>query len=251
LEESLDVQWAHAMAPNAKIVLVEAASNSLTDLLIAEDVASQMVNAAGGGEVSNSWGASEFSGETGYDSHFVKANVVFFASSGDSPGTSWPGVSPDVVSAGGTTVRRNPSSGSYLSEYPWDSAGGGRSSLEGRPSYQSGISTIVGSARGVPDLSFDSNPITGVWVRDTNGGGWYIVGGTSVASPSLAGIINSAGSFHTSTNDELTMIYGNIAITTDFRDITTGYCGPYAGYSGVKGWDFCTGVGVVKGKVGK
>jgi subtilase family serine protease len=156
-----------------------------------------------------------------------------------------------VVSAGGTTVRRNPSSGSYLSEYPWDSAGGGRSSLEARPSYQSGISTIVGSARGVPDLSFDSNPITGVWVRDTNGGGWYIVGGTSVASPSLAGIINSAGSFHASTIDELTTIYGNIAITTDFRDITTGYCGPYAGYSGVKGWDFCTGAGVVKGKVGK
>lgn len=251
LEESLDVQWAHAMAPNAKIVLVEAASNSLTDLLIAEDMASKMVNAAGGGEVSNSWGASEFSGETAYDSHFVKANVVFFASSGDGPGTIWPGASPKVVSAGGTTVRRNPSTGNYKSEYPWDAAGGGLSSHEARPSYQSGISTIVGSARGVPDLSFDSNPITGVWVLDTDGGGWYIVGGTSVASPSLAGIINSAGSFAASTNAELTTIYGNIAVITDFRDIATGYCGPYAGYSGVKGWDFCTGVGVTKGKVGK
>jgi len=251
LEESLDVQWAHAMAPNAQIVLVEAASNSFTDLLIAEDVASTMVNAAGGGEVSNSWGAGEFAAENTYDSHFVKANVVFFASSGDSPGTIWPGTSPNVVSAGGTTVRRNPSTGKYLSEYPWDLAGGGISFYEARPSYQNGISTIVGNFRGVPDMSFDSNPITGVWVYISGQGGWWIVGGTSLASPSLAGIINSAGSFAASTNAELTTIYANIAKTADFRDITTGYCGPYAGYSGVKGWDFCTGVGVDKGKLGK
>jgi len=77
------------------------------------------------------------------------------------------------------------------------------------------------------------------------------VGGTSVASPSLAGIINSAGSFATSTNAELSTIYGNMAVVADFRDITTDYCGPYAGYSAVKGWDFCTGVGVDKGKTGK
>ena len=76
-EESLDVQWAHAMAPSAKIVLVEVASNSFADLMKAEDVASQMVAAAGGGEVSNSWGGSEFSGETSYDSHFVKAGGGF------------------------------------------------------------------------------------------------------------------------------------------------------------------------------
>ena len=251
IEESLDVQWSHAMAPDAKIVLVEAASNNNSDLLAAEDVASKMVNAAGGGEVSNSWGGSEFSGETSYDSHFVKANVVFFASSGDSPGTIWPGTSPNVVSAGGTTVRRNPSTGAYMSEYPWDSAGGGVSSVEARPSYQSGIASIVGTGRGVPDLSFDSNPITGVWVLVSDQGGWYVVGGTSVASPSLAGIINSAGSFETSSNAELTTIYGNLGVATDLRDITVGYCGPYAGYSGVKGWDPCTGVGVDKGKKGK
>ena len=251
IEESLDVQWSHAMAPDAKIVLVEAASSNLSDLLAAEDVASEMVNAAGGGEVSNSWGASEFSGETGDDSHFVKAGVVFFASAGDSPGTIWPGSSPNVVSAGGTTVRRDPSTAEYLSEYPWDQAGGGMSSLEPRPSYQSGIASIVGNARGVPDLSFDSNPVTGVWVLVSDQGGWYTVGGTSVASPSLAGIVNSAGSFETSTNAELTTIYGNLGVAANLRDITTGYCGPHAGYSAVKGWDPCTGVGVDKGKIGK
>jgi kumamolisin len=251
IEESLDIQWAHAMAPSAQIVLVEAASSSLTDLLAAEDVASKMVNAAGGGEVSNSWGADEFSSETAYDSHFVKTGVVFFASSGDSPGTSWPGTSPNVVSAGGTTVRRNPSTAMYMSEFPWDEAGGGLSAYEARPSYQSGISAIVGNVRGIPDLAFDSNPITGVWVLVSGQGGWYIVGGTSVASPSLAGIINLSGGFATSTNAELATMYGNLGVAADFRDITAGFCGPYAGYTGVKGWDFCTGLGVDKAKKGK
>ncbi len=251
MEESLDVQWAHAMAPHAKIVLVEAASSSFADLMTAEDVASQMVSAAGGGEVSNSWGGTEFYGENTYDSHFIKTGVVFLASAGDSPGTGWPGTSPNVVSAGGTTVRRNPANANFLSEAPWDSAGGGVSALETRPSYQSKISTVVGGYRGVPDLSFDSNPMTGVWIYDSNLGGWNIVGGTSVASPALAGIINAAGKFYTSSNQELTTIYTNLAVAADFKDITSGWCGPYEGYSAATGWDFCTGVGSVNGLNGK
>ncbi len=250
-EESLDVQWAHAMAPAARIVLVEAASASFADLMTAEDVASRMVNEAGGGEVSNSWGGSEFQGETSYDSHFVKTGVVFLASAGDSPGTNWPGTSPNVVSAGGTTVRRNPTSGAYVAEVPWDSAGGGVSAVEARPSYQSGISTTVGTRRGVPDLSFDSNPTTGVWVYDSYEGGWNIVGGTSVASPALAGILNLAGSFYSSSNVELTAIYSRAGSMPSFTDISSGYCGPYAGYSAGSGWDLCTGVGVTKGLTGK
>ena len=251
MEESLDVQWAHAMAPGAKIVLVEAASSYFSDLMVAEDVAGNMVTAAGGGEVTNSWGGGEFPGETSYDSHFLKANVVYFASAGDGPGTIWPSTSPNVVSTGGTTVRRNAATGAFLSEYPWDSTGGGVSHYEPRPSYQGAISSQVGNFRGTPDLSFDANPNTGVWVFDSNIGGWLVVGGTSVSSPALAGIINSAGTFRASTNAELTTIYGNRANTADFRDITTGFCGPYGGYSGAAGWDMCTGVGVVAGKAGK
>lgn len=250
-EESLDVQWAHAMAPQAQIVLVEAASSAFSDLMAAEDVASKMVNAAGGGEVSNSWGSGEFSSETSYESHFQKAGVVFVASAGDYPGTSWPSVSPNVVAAGGTTVRRNPATGNVLAEAAWDSAGGGVSLFEARPSYQTKIASSVGNYRGVPDLSFDSNPETGVWVYDSNAGGWNIVGGTSVASPAVAGIINLAGSFYTSTNAELTAIYGKLGTAADFTDISSGYCGPYEGYAAVAGWDPCTGVGSDKGKVGK
>lgn len=250
-EESLDVQWAHAMAPHASIVLVEAASNSFADLLAAEDIASELVRAAGGGEVSNSWASSEFYDETKYDSHFTKTGVVYVASAGDWPGTGWPSTSPNVVAAGGTTVRRNPSTGNFIAEVSWDDAGGGISQVEPRPSYQSGIARFVGSYRGVPDLSFDSNPVTGVWVYDTNANGWNIVGGTSVASPSLAGILNLAGSFHISSNAELTTIYGNRALAVDFNDITSGYCGPNAGYSAASGWDFCSGVGSNKSLKGK
>jgi subtilase family serine protease len=251
IEASLDIEWAHAMAPKAKIILVEAASNSFADLLFAEDVASQLVAAAGGGEVSNSWGGSEFSAETSYDSSFSTPTVVYFAASGDDPGTIWPGASPNVVSAGGMTVRRDPATGKYIENVPWDLAGGGPSAYETRPTYQNSIASIVGTSRGVPDLAFDSNPVTGVWVLDSNQGGWYIVGGTSVAAPALAGIVNSAGNFYSSSAAELSVIYANLGNNKSFRDGRYGYCGPYGGYLANPGWDFCTGVGVPNGILGK
>lgn len=262
LEESLDIEWAHAMAPSAKIILVEAASDSFSSLLAAETVAANLVAAAGGGEVSNSWGGGEFPSETSFDSTFIKSGVVFFASTGDSPGTQWPGVSPNVVAAGGTTISRNPSTLAFITERPWVETGGGRSLFEPIPTFQTSIAGIVGNARGVPDLSFDADPDTGAWVFDsfplqgsTSGccgvRGWWIVGGTSLSAPSLAGIVNSAGHFATSSDGELTTIYSNLGNTADFHDITIDYCGPFAGLTGKAGWDFCTGVGSVHGKIGK
>ncbi|MGA9530141.1 MAG: S53 family peptidase [Terriglobales bacterium] len=248
LEESLDIEWSHAMAPSAKLYLVEAASNSNSDLFTAVQKATSLVAAAGGGEVSMSWGGSEFSGENSYDSYFSNTNVVYFASSGDSPGTIYPSASPDVVAAGGTTIRRDPNTGAFKAEVAWVDGGGGPSEYEARPSYQSSISSIVGSNRGIPDMAAVADPNTGVWVYDSGNGGWWIVGGTSVASPTLAGIVNRAGSFAASTNSELTDVYGHMA---DFKDTTYGFCGPYMGYSAVKGWDFCTGVGSPKAYAGK
>jgi len=82
-EAALDIEWAHAMAPNAKIILVEAANNSFANLFRAVDVATSQVTTGGGkGEVSMSWGA-EFSTESSYDGHFQNNNVVYFAASGD------------------------------------------------------------------------------------------------------------------------------------------------------------------------
>jgi len=111
-------------------------------------------------------------------------------------------------------------------------------------------------------VSFDADPNTGAWVFDSTpvGGstsgccgvrGWWIVGGTSLSSPALAGVVNSAGHFATSSDGELTTIYSNVGNPADFRDIAIDYCGPFAGLSGRTGWDFCTGAGSVQGKAGK
>jgi len=283
VEESLDIEWAHAMAPSAKIYLVEACSNFETDLQQAVLVANNLVQcgateinsttgvlgacpggSAGKGEISMSWGGGEFVGENASDkcatlddSCFVTPGVVYFASSGDSPGVEYTSASPNVVAAGGTSVRRNAITGNFEAEAAWVFTGGGQSAKEARPSYQASISATVGAFRGVPDLSFDADPYTGVWVYDTfpvlgfEYYEWLVVGGTSVASPSLAGIVNRAGAFAASSNAELTTIYANKAVATDITDITNGFCGFYMGFTVGAGWDFCTGVGVDKGYTGK
>lgn len=150
-------------------------------------------------------------------------------------------------------MRRNPSNGNLINEIAWSEGGGGESPYEATPSYQTSLGY---SARVVPDVSFDANPITGVWVWDSftflvddTSNGWWIVGGTSVASPNLAGIVNRAGSFTASSKAELTKLYTDPA--ADFRDITYGACGFYQGYLAVAGWDPCTGKGTPLGYAGK
>jgi len=248
-EESLDIEWAHAMAPNAQIVLMEASSASNSALYQAVQKANSYIAAHGGkGEVSMSWGGSETRTETSSDSNFKQTGVVYFASSGDSPGVIYPSSSPFVVSAGGTQVNRN-SGGSYTNQTAWSDGGGGDSRYEPRPSFQSSVQSIVGSFRGTPDLSFDASGGSPVAVYNSNCyGGWLEVYGTSVASPSLAGIINSAGQFKTSSNAEDTLIYSNMGFSSYFTDVTSGSCGTH---SAASGWDFCTGVGVDQGLVGK
>jgi kumamolisin len=252
-EAALDIEWAHAMSPNAKIVLVEAASNSFANLFAAVDVATSQVLASGGrGEVSMSWGGSEFSSEASNDSHFQNDDVVYFASSGDTGGANiYPSVSPSVVSAGGTSVNHN-SSGTFVSETGWSGSGGGPSKYEPKPTYQSGIAGTDATQRSAPDFSFDSDPNTGVSVYDSTScqglSGWLVFGGTSVASPSLAGIVNLAGHFYINSTAELSTIYGNYTNTSDFRDIVSGSAGSF---SCKAGYDFVTGVGSDQGTSGK
>jgi len=253
VEESLDIEWAYAMAPEATLYLVEAQSNYNNDLFCAVTTASNLVKAAGGGEVSMSWGEGEWLGETTIDPLFTTPSVVYFAAAGDSPGVIYPSASPNVVSAGGTSLDTNPITGNFILETVWQDAGSGPSAYESRPTYQNGIRSIVGSQRGTPDLAADANPNTGVWVLDNfvapDYGStycgvtpcWLVVGGTSVATPMWAGIVNAAGSFSASTNAELSMLYRDK--NNDFTDITLGSCGPYIGYFALPGWDFCSGLG--------
>ena len=241
---------AHAMAPNATLYLVLAPSSSFSDLFAAVNKASTLVAAAGGGEVSMSWGGSEFIGETSYDAYFTTPNIVYIASAGDTAGTEYPSVSPNVIGVGGTTISRNGSTGNFVSESAWSDTGGGVSLYEAIPSYQNTLSSILGTQRGSPDVALTANPNSGVWVYFGGNAvygavaGWYIFGGTSAAAPLLAGIINAAGNFAASSAVELgTQIYPNIGNGVDFYDITTGSCGYYMGDIAGVGWDFCTGVG--------
>jgi len=157
-------------------------------------------------------------------------------------------VSPNVISVGGTTVNRV--AGSFVNETCWTSSGGGISAYEPLPSYQSNPVTgylywnITTNFRNTPDLSAVADPTTGVAVYASLSPsclGWCIVGGTDAATPILAGIVNSGGTFYGSTNTELTRVYGEYmtstgGYTTYFNDITSGP-------PSVPGWDLCTGIG--------
>ena len=252
-EADLDIEWAHAIAPSAKIVLVEAASNNSTDLARAVNVASSLVSPAGRGfgEVSMSWGFSEYSAETSLDANFHQPGVVYVAASGDVGGQrSYPATSPYVVAAGGTTLTFN-LAGQFVSESAWIDGGGGPSTYELRPHFQDSAVNQVGSRRGTPDLAFDADPQSGVAVYDSTacGGlsGWLVMGGTSLSSPALAGVLNLAGHFYATSDLELGSIYSHLG-SADFRDITLGRAGAF---SAAKGWDFATGVGSGLGLGGK
>lgn len=252
LEEALDVQYAHAMAPNAKIIVASFTDDPLADG--AEDgAANYIVGHYGAGEVSNSWTYSGGEGwcgsgncELSYDYYFQVNGIVFFASAGDSgAGPAYPSVSPNVVSAGGTAIIRD-ANGNFTGENCWWGSGGGVSQYEHSPSYQWIASGRTGPFRGMPDLASESDPNDGVDVYSSSYcGGWCIVGGTSVASPTLAGIVNQSGSFHTSTAAELTQAYNEYGVSTGggyFNDVTIGS----NGYTANIGWDMCTGIGSVR-----
>jgi kumamolisin len=256
LEEALDIEMAHAMAPGATVILVEADSNSYKDLLAAEAVAAKMVTAAGGGEVSNSWSGSEGKSEKSKEKDFVSDNVVFLASAGDSSGIGQPAALQNVIAVGGTLINRD-SKYNYINQTAWSSTGGGSSAYIKTPKYQKPVKDIVGATRGTPDISLVASPSTGVWMYDTtpyNGSvrDWLVIGGTSVSSPALAGLLNSAGSFAASTVAELTTVYKDFTKTSEWTDITGGSCGNNGHQiNAVPGWDFCTGVGVPNGLKGK
>ncbi len=247
LEMSLDVQWAHAMAPLAKIMLVEATDSSLGSLLTAIQVAVQK----GANVVSMSWGAREFSTETSYDTYFNVPNVSFTASSGYSGNdVMWPSVSAYVIGTGGTTLTTT-STGTYVSETAWSGSGGGISAYVARPSYQANYANKNNPThmRGTPDVSSVADP--GLSVYDSYGyGGWLVVGGTSAAAPTWAGIIavtNSAASTKLPSLNTLLYQAATTSYSTAYHDIKTGSngsCGPVC--TARPGYDYVTGLGTAQ-----
>ncbi len=300
VEPEIDIEWAHAMAPNANIYMVESQgwlqtsdpnTPNTTGLINGIQCAIYLLQTYnnGTGIISYSNSNQEWPGETALDSYFNTPGMIFIASAGDySSPARYPATSPYVIAAGGTMIQRD-ASGNYKKQVWWNNGSGndcnpicktggtgGFSIFESRPSYQNSVQRIVGTQRGVPDISFvakqvdifccqiassgsyTGNNCCGVTGRPpcqtvsqcaSSQGAWITDGGTSLAAPALAGVLNSANSGATSSAQELSIIY-NGAIKnyhTYWTDITLGN----NGYPALQGYDLATGLGVPRGYNGK
>jgi hypothetical protein len=251
-EISLDVEWAHSIAPGAKILLVEANNDAPTNLT---EAAAYAGSVSGVVAVSNSWGTSEFDGETTADPLFMTppghTPEVFLAASGDHGApANYPAASPDVLAVGGTSTNLD-STGNIISESGWSGSGGGPSVYESQPSWQKGVVTQTTTQRATPDVAWNADPATGVAFYDTYSnsgpGGWAAIGGTSVASPSWAGLIAItdqgralAGESPLGNTTLMPVLY---SLQSDFHDITTGTSTGNPTYKAGPGYDYVTGLG--------
>jgi putative Ig domain-containing protein len=251
-EIALDVQWAHATAPLARIVLIEAPDGSLNSLLAAVGLA----NAMGNGVVSMSFGSPEGNWTSSVDSAFTAANMTYVAATGDSgAGVSWPAVSQHVLGVGGTSL--NAIGNGTRSESAWAGSGGGQSASTPRPSYQSSAVPGIGTGawRNVADVSFNANPYTGQYlaVIATNGAlSWLSAGGTSLAAPQWAGVLAIANAIRAQNGKAAlgaphSLLYGLAEVpgtyAADLLDISTGSDGSCSTCSAKVGYDTPTGLG--------
>jgi subtilase family serine protease len=191
-EESIDLDMISAICPRCHILLVEAHSNTTTDLGIAEDTAVAM----GARFVSNSWNTPEFDGERAFDHYFNHPGVAITFAAGDSGyGTSYPTDIRYVTAVGGTTLRRADNRRGW-SESVWPGTGSGCSAFEAKAPWQTQEDIPNGCVnRTGNDVAADANVATGVSIYDSyqSGGTWLLAGGTSVATPIIAAVFALAG----------------------------------------------------------
>lgn len=194
-EIATDVEWSHAIAPAANLLLVEANTDNTDDLMSAVDFARHY---AGVSVISISWGGSEFPGQTAYDDEFeTPANhipitvVVAGGDNGAAGGAQWPGTSPNVLSVGGTVLALQDQSGTYGGETSWSDSSGGYSQFETEPSWQEVVQRT--GERSMPDVSYDADANIGLALYDSvpfeGIVGWQITDGTSVGTPQWAALV--------------------------------------------------------------
>jgi len=229
-ESTLDVQWAHATAPGADILLVVTPVSETQGVQGFPEVVeaeNHVIDHDLGDVISQSFGATEGTFPTAQSllrlrsafRNARKQDVTVLAASGDTGATgfkpnltdlytsravSWPSSDPLVTSVGGTQLHLDAKGGRTAPDNVWNdqklfgtaaASGGGLSRIFARPGYQDGVRRVVGEHRGTPDVSLNAAVDGGVLVRiGFSGGdgitpGWYIFGGTSAATPELAGIV--------------------------------------------------------------
>lgn len=243
-EIALDVEWAHAIAPQAKILLVEAADEGY-GLYFAIQYAYQHTPAT---VISISWGMGENSAEGELDQFFAESTIPIVACTGDSGNGIWyPSASPYVIAAGGTQITID-SSGNYVSETAWSGSGGGISAFENEPAFQTTYVTPNNTKkRGVPDVSYNASGSAPYAVYDTadGAGGWIEMYGTSASAPQWAATIalmkqaknGNFGNFNGS-------LYSVARSSAVLNDITTGANGSCSYYCQARsGYDYVTGLG--------
>jgi hypothetical protein len=266
-ETAIDVEWAHAFAPGANLLLIEAASDpddssdaSFDDLLGAGVATTNAT--AGVSVVSMSFTSNpEDPSEVPYDSYFKQSGVTYLSATGDagSASTGYPSTSPDVVAVGGTYITTTDAMASYGSEVVWNdssgSTGGGISPDELKPAYQSGLSqaaTRTSTQRTVPDVSLDASFMSNVVIYDSSGGGSFqLAAGTSVSTPCWAGLIAVADQIRATAGlpslSGLTQTLPRLYAlpSADFHDITTGNnnYNNTGGYIASAGYDLASGLG--------
>jgi subtilase family serine protease len=248
-EISLDVDMVSAICSQCNILLVEASSSSLTNLGTAVNEAASL----GATEISNSYGGSESSSDTTYDTKYYRhPGVAITASAGDSGyGVEYPAASQYVTAVGGTSLSRNSATVRGWSETAWSGSGSGCSADDPQPSWQSSNATIAGvcGKRAVADVSADADPNTGVSVYDSfryqGASGWLVFGGTSVASPITASVYALAGNAATVTFGSYP--YSHTGSLFDVTSGSNGSCGGSALCTAATGWDGPTGLGTPNG----
>jgi subtilase family serine protease len=241
-EISLDLDMASAVCPNCHILLVEATSNSFSNLATAVDEAATL----GANEISNSYGGSEYSNEVNDQSHYNHPGIAITASSGDSGfGVQFPAASRYVTAVGGTTLSKSSTSRGW-SETVWSGAGSGCSAYIPKPSWQTDSGC---SRRTVADVAADADPNTGVSVYDTyHETGWLVFGGTSVASPIIASVYALAGNAGSVTYGSYS--YSHTGSLFDVTGGSNGSCGGSYLCTGGVGYDGPTGNGTPDGTGG-
>jgi subtilase family serine protease len=296
-ETSLDVEYSHAMAPGANILLVETPVNEtvgtvgFSDIVKAENY---VVKNDLGDVISQSFGAPEetFPSAASIESlrsaykAAAKADVTVLAAAGDAgasgvenaAGTEyftkrvimWPASDPLVTAVGGTQLHLNAAGDRTAPDNVWNdtarlgepaAGGGGVSSVFGRPSYQSSVSSVVGSWRGIPDVALSAAVYGAVLVYMSMPGtapGYYPIGGTSEACPLFAGIVAIADQVAGHKLGQINpTLYALGSSGTGITDITkgnntvtftqSGKSYKVTGYTAVTGYDLASGLGTVDG----
>jgi len=253
LETALDVEWAHAIAPAANILVVEANSAEDDDLdsaiIYAKSISSVSV-------ISTSYGREEEPMDTTEDSYFSTPRnhqgVTFVAASGDGGSVTYPAASSNVVAVGGTSLTLN-ANNTYKSETVWNNqygaSGGGTSIDQSEPTYQMNVQST--GFRTTPDVAYDADPLTGFDVYVNGLMTPEVVGGTSAGAPQWAAlfaiadqgrVLNGLGTLNGKTQT-LPMLYdlaGTSLYSQAFNDVTTGSNGQF---SAGPGYDEATGLG--------